>query len=242
MTKRNSILVLLLLLFTGCSADPTLVFPSPSKPTSTSVIKTQKPTSTQVIFTGCVKTGSLRVRSSPGTQSEILGGLAEDTCISIIGRDMSSGWVLVSSDEFSGWVSSEYMDIAGDITALPIIADTVRFSNVPTAKPKPTTPVVKKTNTPLPEYILCKDTSNLIGSHVTCKIPRAYCSYEPSTSGKPTFCNDARYPNHNFTLLVWGSDWSFLNGSCILVSGRVTSYQGKPQIEASSEAQVSYCP
>ena len=93
-----------------------------------------------------------------------------------------------------------------------------------------------------PEYILCGNTQNSIGSYITCKIPRAYCEYLPSTSGSPTFCNDARYPGHSFTLVAWERNWSDLDGSCILVSGTVTLYNGKLQIEASSRSQVSTCP
>ena len=107
------------------------------------------------------------------------------------------------------------------------------------------TPTVKPstvTDTPRPGYIFCKDTWNRVGSFVTCKIPRAYCSYQPSTSGSPTFCNDAPYPSNSFTLVAWESNWSDLDGSCILVSGTVTLYNGKPQIEANSRSQVSVCP
>ena len=51
----------------------------------------------------------------------------------------------------------------------------------------------------LPEIntLLCKDTSNMIGSTVECLVPRAYCSYQPTSSGEPTFCNDSPYPNNS---------------------------------------------
>ncbi len=92
------------------------------------------------------------------------------------------------------------------------------------------------------EVLLCKDTSKMAGNIVNCKIPRAYCSYQPTTSGEPTFCNDALYPNHNFTLFVWGEDWSDYDGKCIIVSGEVLLYQGKPQIEGFGRSQISSCP
>jgi hypothetical protein len=102
-------------------------------------------------------------------------------------------------------------------------------------------------NVEMPETVtsndlLCKDTKNMVGEIVSCKIPRAYCEYSPSTSGNPTFCTDARYPNQNFTLLVWESDWSDLDGQCIIVSGNVSLYNGKPQIEVSNRSQISSCP
>jgi hypothetical protein len=98
------------------------------------------------------------------------------------------------------------------------------------------------TPTPSTNALLCKDTYNMVGSTVECKIPRAYCSYQPTTSGEPTFCNNAPYPNHNFTLLIWGEDWSDYDGKCIIVSGVISIYQDKPQIEAFGRSQISSCP
>lgn len=98
------------------------------------------------------------------------------------------------------------------------------------------------TQPPANGVLLCKDTSKMAGSVVKCKIPRAYCSYQPTTSGEPTFCNDALYPNHNFTFFVWGEDWSDYDGKCIIINGIVSIYQGKPQIEAFEHSQISSCP
>ena len=194
MKKLIVYILSLVILLTGCGT-PTQAPTLPPPPTSTIVIPTDtqviEPTPEAVILTGCVNIGSLRVRSSPGTQSDILGGLIDGTCVAIVGRDEGAGWVLVSSDELSGWVSSEYMNIDGDVTALTIITDSTAVADIPIAKPKPTTavrktntprpptPIAKKTSTPRPEYILCKDTRNSIGSYITCKIPRAYCSICP---------------------------------------------------------------
>jgi len=61
-------------------------------------------------------------------------------------------------------------------------------------------------------------------------------------SGKPTFCNDAPYPGHNFTLLWWGEDWSSYDGACLIVTGFVSRYQGKLQIEVEARTRVSRCP
>ncbi len=82
---------------------------------------------------------------------------------------------------------------------------------------------------------------NYVGQTTTVRIDRAYCSYRADINGQPTFCNDAPYPNHDFTLLVWGSDWSDYDGHCLLVSGYVSRYKGKPQIIAESRSQVSLC-
>lgn len=73
------------------------------------------------------------------------------------------------------------------------------------------------------------------------QIDRAYCSYRSDVKGSPTFCNDAPYPTHDFTMLVWGQDRSDYDGRCICVYGRVTPYEGKPQIVLESRSDVSLC-
>jgi len=88
----------------------------------------------------------------------------------------------------------------------------------------------------------CGDAESYAGTSITCTISRAHCSYQPGTSGSPTFCNDAPYPNHDFTLVAWDDDWSEYDGKCIVVNGTVSIYSGKPQIEAFSRSQVSNCP
>lgn len=80
-----------------------------------------------------------------------------------------------------------------------------------------------------------------VGTAVTCRIGNAYCSYRPDVNGSPTFCNDAPFPNHSFTLLVWGQDWSDFDGQCLLVTGKITRFRGKPQIEATRRSQVEFC-
>jgi hypothetical protein len=80
------------------------------------------------------------------------------------------------------------------------------------------------------------------GEQATCRIVLAACSYMPKVKGSPTFCNDAPYPNHGFTYLVWGRDLSELNGRCIIVSGQVVMYKGKLEIEAQNTGGlVGYC-
>ena len=79
------------------------------------------------------------------------------------------------------------------------------------------------------------------GTFVTCQVGRAYCSYRPDINGEPTFCNDAPFPTHSFTLLVWGQNWSDYDGDCLLVTGQVTRFEGKPQVVATSRSQVETC-
>ncbi len=89
--------------------------------------------------------------------------------------------------------------------------------------------------------ILSGRAGDYAGQQVTVRIERAWCSYQQQIKGKPTFCNDQPYPQHDFTLLIWGEDWSDYDGLCLLVKGMVTRYRGKAQIVAESRNQISLC-
>ena len=224
-----------------------------SSPTATLIPPTPLP------LVGCAGQYSLRIRTAPSTQASILGGISPGECVSIFRRNEDSSWVWIKTGDMVGWMLAENLSIKGEIIQLSVVNENggfeisqLIFPTATTAFPT-TTNLPVRTSTPLPRIktstprplpttttLLCKDTYNMVGSTVKCKIPRAYCSYQYTTSGRPTFCNDAQYPNHNFILVVWGSDWSDLDGRCIIVSGRVSFYDGKPQIEASNRSQVTY--
>lgn len=124
----------------------------------------------------------------------------------------------------------------------PIISTFVpTFTHAPTKTSVPITPSTTPSQ-PSPSMLECKDTANMIGQFVSCKIEKAVCNFEPDVNGDPTFCNDAPYPNHKFTLLVWGQDWTDYDGKCIVINGVVGSYNGKPQIITKNRARVSFCP
>ncbi len=113
-----------------------------------------------------------------------------------------------------------------------------------TDTPAPPTLTPTNTNTPVPptpDIPPCWNTAREAGEWISCRVWVAYCSQHPEIDGSPTLCNDAPYPNSQFTLLVWESDWSDLNGKCIVVTGRVVLSGGKPQIVATSRSQVSIC-
>lgn len=80
----------------------------------------------------------------------------------------------------------------------------------------------------------------VIGTNTTCYLKPAYCSYQPSVSGSPTFCNDAPYGSHHFIFVAWEEDLSYLDGSCLIISGYVDSYKGLPEIKGSTYS-VQYC-
>ncbi|MHB1957471.1 MAG: hypothetical protein ACYCO5_00375 [Acidobacteriaceae bacterium] len=67
-----------------------------------------------------------------------------------------------------------------------------------------------------------------------------------SSRGEPTFINlDFAYPNHVFTILVWGEDRKNVGelprvGSRICASGVIQYYRGVPEIVVKSSSQLSH--
>jgi hypothetical protein len=90
--------------------------------------------------------------------------------------------------------------------------------------------------------LLCADTLAYEGQTVTCRIPRAYCSYEPGPVAAPTICSDLPPPNYDFLLVIWAGGLSGFDGDCLTVYGIVSTFAGFPQIVATSRDQVSVCP
>jgi len=140
-------------------------------------------------------------------------------------------------------------DTAESSTYSPTPTNTARPATptlTPTDTPRPPTPTSTSTPIPTPEScgshaIPSEQAENYIGQIVTVQMDRAYCSYHPDVKGSPTFCNDAPYPTHDFTMLVWSQDWSDYDGRCICVYGKVTLYEGKPEIVLESRSNVYPC-
>ncbi|MCC7367200.1 MAG: hypothetical protein IT306_02185 [Chloroflexi bacterium] len=96
-----------------------------------------------------------------------------------------------------------------------------------------------------PGAVLATRAGQLAGKQATIAIPRVAASYQPNTRGQPTFLNDAPYPNHVFTAVIWGTDrrqfqpppesWQ---GRSLCVTGPVELFQQRPQIAVSSPSQL----
>lgn len=126
----------------------------------------------------------------------------------------------------------EYQEVSNDLIE--------EENQIPTVNPTDELVIIPTATTELIENIVeCAQAQ--IGENTICKITQAFCSYKPNVKGSPTFCNDAPYPNHSFTLLVWGKDWSKFDGKCLIISGYIHLYKGMPEIEAINESQVEYC-
>jgi hypothetical protein len=195
-----------------------------------------------------------RIRRSPSTQSETIGGLVSGTCLTILGRNEDASWVyMVSEDHQTGWVSASILRGAGNLNRV-----SVRDHHALASSARPTLTSaeiahgaqayltqVAATNIPQSSLsrnvVPCFETADRIGEHISCKLERAYCDYLASAEGSPTFCTDRPYPDHTFTLMVSGEDWSDYDGQCLLISGYLQVDRGALQIEALNHSQVSTC-
>jgi hypothetical protein len=93
--------------------------------------------------------------------------------------------------------------------------------------------------------ILSTRAAQAAGRQATIAIARVEASYQPNVRGQPTFLNDALYPNHVFTAVIWGGDrrqfdptptsWQ---GKALCVTGAVELYQQRPQITVNSPNQL----
>jgi uncharacterized protein YraI len=241
----------------ACSPQPVPLPAQPPRPSTAVPIATSialLPTPTAFMpLPGCVEGANLRVRSEPNTHSNVLGGLMNGTCVSVQGVNSSGDWAYMYSGNLAGWVSLSYLVVKGNLAALPVldqvaggggVAAAPQATSVAQSSPMPLPGTERPTYTSAPAapaVLQCADTFSEIGQFVSCEIPRASCAYHPEIKGSPTFCNYPPYPDHQFTLLVWGSDWSDLDGQCVIVKGLVVYYQGKPEIEARSRSDIGSC-
>jgi len=98
------------------------------------------------------------------------------------------------------------------------------------------------------ESVSSKNASSVIGQIAQICGPIVDGRYASGSNGQPTFLNfDYPYPNHTFTVVIWGTMRSNFSvaperkyiSQNVCIEGYVESYKGKPQIEASSELMIS---
>jgi hypothetical protein len=137
--KKIMVLILISVLLSAC-VNSTPTPQQQTAPASLAVLptRTRMPTSTPVpiTFTGCVD-NTLRVRSGPGIDNEIIGRLKPQNIdeeiegenfkftlpasVSVIGRNQDTSWVMVSYEGQTGWVFADYINIQGDVNQLAVI-------------------------------------------------------------------------------------------------------------------------
>ena len=98
------------------------------------------------------------------------------------------------------------------------------------------------------ERISAADAAKYIGKSVTVCGRVALANYVVSSVGRPTYLNlDRPYPNHIFTVIIWGENRSKFptlpekasSGKKICVSGTVTSFQEESQMVVTSPSQIT---
>lgn len=82
-----------------------------------------------------------------------------------------------------------------------------------------------------------------VGRQATVYIKRVYGSYRPDVRGQPTFLNDAPFPRHSFTAIIWGNSRAAFapppeDYPALCITGLVTVFDGKPQIQVTVPAQL----
>jgi hypothetical protein len=94
-------------------------------------------------------TSPANVRSGPGTNYAVIGGLNVGATAAAVGRDASAQWYVIDYLGSQGWVSNIVSQYTGDTNALPVVqAPPTPIPPPPTSTPVPPTPVPVPTNTP----------------------------------------------------------------------------------------------
>jgi uncharacterized protein YraI len=73
------------------------------------------------------------VRSGPGVNYTVIGGLPIGSTAEVVGRDASASWYVINFQGGQGWVSNQVAQYTGDTNALPVVAAP------PTPRPTATT-------------------------------------------------------------------------------------------------------
>ncbi|MFQ5856560.1 MAG: SH3 domain-containing protein [Anaerolineae bacterium] len=149
------------------SPTPTTEPPASPGPTATAVVS---PTPTPTTTTGgtlaaVVTAHGLNVRTGPGIEYPRLGAVAGGTKLTLGGRNERGTWVLGQAPEagLEGWLSAAYMDIDGDVLALPVTEIGPPGELQATAIAPAATPTVARTGTVTPTATVVPDKLPLTG-------------------------------------------------------------------------------
>ena len=97
-----------------------------------------------------------------------------------------------------------------------------------------------------PATLTADEAKKHIGENATVCGVVASLHFAAHSRGTPTFVNlDKPYPNHVFTILIWGDDMpkfyprldSWVSKH-VCATGKITSYRGVPEIVAKSPEQI----
>lgn len=65
---------------------------------------------------------NVNVRDRPSTSGFVMGGIAANTLVGIIGRNSDGSWLRIRSDEFEGWLSQDFVELDSNISREEIIS------------------------------------------------------------------------------------------------------------------------
>ena len=91
-----------------------------------------------------------------------------------------------------------------------------------------------------------KEAYSHVGEYATVCGKVVSTKYADRSNGEPTFLNlDKAYPNHIFTVVIWGENRAIFgkperiySGKKACAKGRISQYKGRPQIVATSPEQL----
>jgi uncharacterized protein YraI len=128
---------------------PTQTLPTQAPPPQAQ--PTQAPPAAPTTQSGPILTitTDANIRTGPGTNYPVLGGLPAGSTATVVGRDSGAQWYVITYYNSQGWVFSGLGNYTGDTNSLPVIAAPPPPATAtpvpPTATPKPAI-----TNTPAP--------------------------------------------------------------------------------------------
>ena len=94
---------------------------TPLQPSQTPAPDHTLPSQLSDVVVACVTVSSLRVRSGPGQEFNVIGGVQEGDCFGIDGRSPDASWFRGNIPGIGpGWVSADFLDTDGDLSNLQI--------------------------------------------------------------------------------------------------------------------------
>lgn len=227
---------IVLILFFVLSACSTSTSPSYSQSVPNDSDSTISSATGIIKKCGTANAPFVNVYATPEFSVDVIGKIDYGVAVTATGRSSDSKFVLISLSGHKGWISDCDIVSEQNLGLLPVVSYTgSKWGSYALSESS------SGSSSNSGNLISSTQASSYVGQVVTVRLNHAYCSYQASSNGSPTFCNDKPYPTHDFTLLVWGQDWEFFDGACLLVTGKITLYEGKAQIEAVTKSQVEYC-
>ena len=206
-----------------------------------------------VTILACIEEAA-RISRGPGTHYETVGGLPSGTCLTILGRNEEASWVfIVSDDDLTGWMPATALKDVGNISRVSVRNDyalvnparsTLASAEIANGAQVYLTRVAATNHAqyPLGQYVEpCFEAVNRIGDQINCRMEKAYCDYFPEIEGSPTVCIDRPAPDHIFSMVIFGNDWTKYDDQCLIVSGYLESDRGMLQIQVHDRDQISPC-